>query len=148
MSSIPARRRGTGRGEGRPPHSHPVLPFAAWQRIARKRFFEWLAAHWSDLETGARQPGGYVVAYHTPLARYTVVFSAIIFSVPFSTRPYVLGGSKPARRWRRKERPIPSSASSIGLAVAQLRRRQTKLALYISRAGFSSPAIPPATTLL
>ena len=67
-----------------------IFPFALWQHIARKRFFKWLESQWSNLETGAAHPAGYTINYDTPLVRYEVVFSAILFTVSFTSRPYVL----------------------------------------------------------
>ncbi len=67
-----------------------IFPFAVWQHISRKRFFDWLEAQWSNLETGAIHPKGYSITYDTPLVRYKVVFSAILVTVSFTSRPYVL----------------------------------------------------------
>ena len=67
-----------------------IFPFALWQHISRKRFFNWLESQWSNLEAGAAHPGGYTINYDTPLVRYEVVFSAILFTVSFTSRPYVL----------------------------------------------------------
>ena len=67
-----------------------IFPFALWQHISRKRFFNWLESQWSNLEAGAAHPAGYTITYDTPLVRYEVVFSAILFTVSFTSRPYVL----------------------------------------------------------
>ncbi len=67
-----------------------IFPFALWQHISRKRFFKWLESQWSNLESGAAHPAGYTITYDTPLVRYEVVFSAILFTVSFTSRPYVL----------------------------------------------------------
>jgi hypothetical protein len=66
-----------------------LLPFAVYQRLQRKRFFEWLSSQWENLETGARHPDGYLVTFDTPLVRYKLVFSALIATVSFASRPYV-----------------------------------------------------------
>lgn len=66
-----------------------LLPFAIWQQAARKRFFTWLESQWGNLETGAVHPDGYTVTFDTPLVRYKVVFSAILATVSFASRPYV-----------------------------------------------------------
>ncbi len=67
-----------------------IFPFAIWQHISRKRFFDWFEAQWSNLETGAIHPKGYSITYDTPLVRYKVAFSAILVTVSFTSRPYVL----------------------------------------------------------
>lgn len=67
-----------------------IFPFALWQHISRKRFFKWLGSQWSNLEAGAAHPAGYTITYDTPLVRYEVVFSAILVTVSFTSRPYVL----------------------------------------------------------
>jgi hypothetical protein len=67
-----------------------IFPFALWQHIARKRFFNWLESQWSNLEAGATHPAGYTITYDTPLVRYEVVFSVILATVSFTSRPYVL----------------------------------------------------------
>lgn len=67
-----------------------LLPFAIRQHIARNRFFAWLDSQWANLETGAAHPDGYTVTFDTPLVRYQVVFSAILATVSFASRPYVL----------------------------------------------------------
>ncbi len=67
-----------------------IFPFALWQHISRKRFFYWLESQWSNLEAGATHPGGYTITYDTPLVRYEVVFSIILATVSFTSRPYVL----------------------------------------------------------
>lgn len=67
-----------------------IFPFALWQHISQKRFFKWLESQWSNLESGATHPAGYTVTFDTPLVRYEVVFSAILATVSFTSRPYVL----------------------------------------------------------
>ena len=67
-----------------------VFPLAVWQQVARKRFFTWLESQWENLETGAIHPDGYAVTFDTPLVQYKVVISAILASVAFASRPYVL----------------------------------------------------------
>ena len=67
-----------------------VFPLAVWQQVARKRFFTWLESQWENLETGAVHPDGYAVTFDTPLVQYKVVISAILASVAFASRPYVL----------------------------------------------------------
>jgi hypothetical protein len=67
-----------------------LLPFAICQHIARKRFFAWLDSQWTNLETGATHPDGYTVTFDTPLVRYQGVFSAVLATVSFASRPYVL----------------------------------------------------------
>ncbi len=66
-----------------------LLPFAVYQRSQRKRFSEWLISQWGNLETGARHPDGYLVTFDTPLVRYKLVFSALLATVSFASRPYV-----------------------------------------------------------
>ena len=67
-----------------------LFPFAIWQHIARKRFFAWLDSQWANLETGATHPDGYTVTFDTPLVKYQGVFSAVLATVSFASRPYVL----------------------------------------------------------
>jgi hypothetical protein len=67
-----------------------IFPFALWQHISRKRFFKWLESQWPNLEAGATHPAGYTITYDTPLVRYEVVFSVILATVSFTSRPYVL----------------------------------------------------------
>jgi hypothetical protein len=67
-----------------------LFPLAVWQEVARKRFFTWLESQWENLETGAVHPDGYTITLDTPLVRYKVVISAILASVGFASRPYVL----------------------------------------------------------
>lgn len=67
-----------------------LLPFAAWQHVSRKNFFAWLEANWSGLEVGVLHPDGYTITLDSPLVRYQAVFSAILASVSFASRPYVI----------------------------------------------------------
>ena len=67
-----------------------LLPFAIWQHIVRKRFFAWLQHEWSHIEEGAKHPDGYTITLDSELVRYTVVFSAFLATVSFSSKPYVL----------------------------------------------------------
>lgn len=67
-----------------------IFPFAIWQHMSRKRFFDWLESQWPNLEAGVTHPAGYTVTFDTPLVRYEVVFSAILATVSFTSRPYVL----------------------------------------------------------
>ena len=67
-----------------------LLPFAIWQQVTRRRFFTWLESQWSNLETGASHPDGYTVSLDTKLVKYQVVFSALLATVSFESRPYVL----------------------------------------------------------
>ena len=64
--------------------------FAWWHHHARTKFLEWIGSEWSNLESGVKHPDGYMVALDTPLVRYEVVFSALLATVSFSSRPYVL----------------------------------------------------------
>ena len=67
-----------------------LLPFGLWQQVQRKRFFRWLEANWASFETGVMHPEGYVVSLDTKLIQYKVVFSAILATVSFESRPYAL----------------------------------------------------------
>ena len=66
-----------------------LLPFAAWQQYQRNKFFAWLRANWSAIETGLQHPDGYRIDLDTPLVKYTGVFSAILATVSFESRPFV-----------------------------------------------------------
>jgi hypothetical protein len=65
-----------------------LLPFGLWQHVQRKRFFQWLEANWTSLETGVMHPEGYIISLDTKLIQYKVVFSAILATVSFESRPY------------------------------------------------------------
>jgi hypothetical protein len=65
-----------------------LLPFALWQHVKRERFFQWLEANWTSLETGVMHPEGYIVSLDTKLVKYKVVFSAILATASFESRPY------------------------------------------------------------
>jgi hypothetical protein len=67
-----------------------ILPFAIWQHLARRRFFKWLEEQSTNLDSGAAHPDGYSVTWDTELVRYRVVFSALLATVSFSSKPYVL----------------------------------------------------------
>ena len=67
-----------------------LLPFAIWQQVTKRRFFTWLESQWSNLETGASHPDGYTISLDTQLVKYQVVFSALLATVSFESRPYVL----------------------------------------------------------
>jgi hypothetical protein len=67
-----------------------VLPFAIWQNVARRRFFAWLEEQSHNLAEGATHPDGYRVTWDTEFVRYRVVFSALLATVSFSSKPYVL----------------------------------------------------------
>ena len=67
-----------------------LLPFAIWQQVTKRKFFAWLESQWSNLETGASHPDGYTVSLDTKLVKYQVVFSALLATVSFESRPYVL----------------------------------------------------------
>ena len=66
-----------------------LLPFAVWQHIQRKSFFIWLQSNWDSLEAGVIHPEGYSVNFDTKLIRYTAVFSIVIATISFESRPYV-----------------------------------------------------------
>ena len=66
-----------------------LLPFGIWQHVRRKKFFQWLEDNWTALETGVMHPEGYLISLDTKLVRYKVVFSAILATVSFESRPYV-----------------------------------------------------------
>ena len=66
-----------------------LLPFAVWQHIQRKNFFTWIQSNWGLLEAGVIHPKGYSVNLDTKLIRYTAVFSIVIATVSFESRPYV-----------------------------------------------------------
>jgi hypothetical protein len=65
-----------------------LLPFALWQHVQRKRFFHWLEANWTSLETGVMHREGYIVSLDTKLIKCKAVFSAILATVSFESRPY------------------------------------------------------------
>lgn len=65
-----------------------LLPFAAWQHMQRVKFFRWLRDNWSQLETGATHPDGYRIDLDTKLVKYSAVFSAVLATVSFESRPY------------------------------------------------------------
>lgn len=65
-----------------------VLPFSMWQHIQRKKYFQWLQDNWGLLEKGALHPEGYIVNLDTKFVKYSAVFSIVIASVSFQSRPY------------------------------------------------------------
>lgn len=65
-----------------------VLPFAIWQHVQLASFFRWLRENWSCLEEGVTHPGGYRIDLDTRLVKYSVVFSPILATVSFESRPY------------------------------------------------------------
>ena len=67
-----------------------ILPFAIWQHVSRRRFFALLEKQSTNLDLGAAHPDGYSVTWDTELVRYRVVFSALLATVSFSSKPYVL----------------------------------------------------------
>ena len=66
-----------------------LLPFAAWHHYQRNKFFTWLRTNWSAIEIGLLHPDGYRLDLDTPLVKYTAVFSAILATVSFESRPFV-----------------------------------------------------------
>ena len=66
-----------------------LLPFAVWQHIQRKKFFTWLQSNWDSLEAGVIHPEGYSVNLDTKLIKYSAVFSIVLATVSFESRPYV-----------------------------------------------------------
>jgi hypothetical protein len=65
-----------------------LLPFALWQHFQRERFFRWLEANWTSLDKGVMHPEGYIISLDTKLIQYEAVFSAILATVSFQSRPY------------------------------------------------------------
>jgi hypothetical protein len=65
-----------------------LLPFAIWQHIQRMSFFRWLHDNWESLEGGMIHREGYSVCLDTKPVRYTAVFSIILATVSFESRPY------------------------------------------------------------
>jgi hypothetical protein len=66
-----------------------VLPFSLWQHVQQARFFRWLRENSSRLEEGVTHPDGYKIDLDTRLVTYTAVFSVLLATISFESRPYV-----------------------------------------------------------
>ena len=66
-----------------------MAPFAVWQHVQRAIFYNWLRDNWSKIDSGIEHPDGYRVDLDTKLVKYSAVFSAILATIGFESRPYV-----------------------------------------------------------
>ena len=65
-----------------------LLPWAIWQHVQRKKFFNWLSENWTLLNEGTTHPEGYEINLDTKLIKYIAVFSVFLATVTFESRPY------------------------------------------------------------